>query len=114
MTTPVDGRSDRGVILQRLHALVFGARSLGMLLGRGQVGFRGIDLRLRAEIFCLRIVQFLLRNQTGARGCRLLQALRLGMERGVECLGTLDLLLRARDLFLALFELKSGLFELRF
>ena len=36
-----------------------------------------------------------------------------GVERGVQSLGALDLLLRARDFFLALLELESGLLELR-
>ena len=77
-------------------------------------GFGRVDLCLRVQVFCLRVVQFLLRNQAGTRGCRLLQAFRLGMERRVQCLGAFDLLLRARDFFLALFELECGLFELRF
>ena len=109
-----DGRSDSGVILKRLHTLVFGARGFGVLLSRGHGGFGGVDLRLRTEVLGLRIVEFLLRDQARTRGCRLLQTLRLGVERGVERLGALDLLLRARDLFLALLELESGLLELRF
>ena len=42
-----------------------------------------------------------------------LQALRLGVERGVHRFGALDLVLRARDLFLALLQLEAGLLELR-
>ena len=54
-----------------------------------------------------------MRNQAGTRGGRLLQARRFRVQSKVQCLGTFYLVLCARDLFLALFELEGRLLQLR-
>ena len=84
-----------------------------MFLRRRHRRFGRIHLRLRRQILGLCIVQFLLRNQPRPSLGRLLQPFRLSVQSRVFRLGAIDLVLRPRDLFFALLQLKHCLLQLR-
>ena len=97
----IQRRGHIGIVLDRAHPRVVGARDLHALLRRGQRGLGRIHLRRRGKILGLRVIQFLLRHQARLRLRRVQQPLVVRVQRGVCRFGAPHLVLRPNNLVAA-------------
>ena len=105
---------NRRVISQRGVVLMVRFRYLQLLLSGRQRRLRGIHLRLRCAILCGRVVQFLLRDQSGPSFVGVLPVARIGMQGNTFglgaryfAMGTLNLFFRVMDGRLRLIHLRD-------
>jgi hypothetical protein len=85
-----------------------------VLLRSGQCRFGCVNLRLRREVFGLRIVQFLLSDQTRPPGSRLPEPFRGSVERAIGRFCPAHFMLGLRNLLLALLDFVHSSLKLGF
>ena len=103
----IQRRSDIGVVVQRLHALLVGLGRACVFLRRRHCRFGCVNLRLRERSLACASSSSCCAIKPGRASRCLLEAFRSRVQSRMLCLGALDLVLRPRNLFLGLLNWKT-------